>query len=250
MHDTGATRLNRRVCELRGSLGGRWLSSGPITISPLHKSSQHDPPQVCCFYLTWVPVSYHSIPVMCSPPSNEPLPAKQIAALRKRILSRQKTLNKLNTLIKAAGVPDVEPIWATLFAKALEGKDVKDMLLNVGSGGGAAAAAPAAGGAAAGGAAAAEAAPAEEEKEEGTLPTPDLLTIEKQRISTDLKIFGVYREGRVRRGYGLRSLRLSVRFIRSPLMYCPFSTKTSGKRNHFKTISKNACCYASTPSNR
>ena len=36
---------------------------------------------------------------MCSPPSNEPLPAKQIAALRKRILSRQKTLNKLNTLI-------------------------------------------------------------------------------------------------------------------------------------------------------
>ena len=25
--------------------------------------------------------------------------------------------DKLNTLIKAAGVPDVEPIWATLFAK-------------------------------------------------------------------------------------------------------------------------------------
>lgn len=48
--------------------------------------------------------------------------------------------------------------------QALEGKDVKDLLLNVGSGGGAA---PAAGGAApaAGGAAAAEA-PKEEEKEE------------------------------------------------------------------------------------
>ncbi|KIW31400.1 60S acidic ribosomal protein P1 [Cladophialophora immunda] len=75
------------------------------------------------------------------------------------------TADKLNTLIKAAGVVDVEPIWATLFAKALEGKDVKDMLLNVGSGGGAAAAAPA-GGAAAGGAAAAEEAPKEEEKEE------------------------------------------------------------------------------------
>ena len=28
--------------------------------------------------------------------------------------------DKLNTLIKAAGVPDVEPIWATLFAKVLE----------------------------------------------------------------------------------------------------------------------------------
>jgi large subunit ribosomal protein LP1 len=58
-------------------------------------------------------------------------------------------------------VPEVEPIWATLFAKALEGKDVKDMLLNVGSGGGAAAAAPSAG---AGGAAAGGAAAAEEEK--------------------------------------------------------------------------------------
>lgn len=78
----------------------------------------------------------------------------------------------MNTLIKAAGVPDIEPIWASLFAKALEGKDVKDMLLNVGSGGGAAAAAPAAGGAA-GGAAAADAAPAEEEKkEEGTCFLP------------------------------------------------------------------------------
>ena len=73
----------------------------------------------------------------------------------------------MNTIIKAAGVADVEPIWATLFAKALEGKDVKDLLLNVGSGGGAAAAAPAAGGAATGGAAAAEEAPKEAEKEEG-----------------------------------------------------------------------------------
>jgi large subunit ribosomal protein LP1 len=55
-------------------------------------------------------------------------------------------------------------------SKALEGKDVKDMLLNVGSGGGAAAAPVAGGAAAAGGAAGgAAAAPAEEEKkEEGT----------------------------------------------------------------------------------
>jgi len=83
--------------------------------------------------------------------------------------------DKLNTLIKAAGITDVEPIWATLFAKALEGKNVKDMLLNVGSGGGAPAAAPAAGGAPAGGAAA-EAAPAEEEKEEGKPTFPRLRT--------------------------------------------------------------------------
>merc|ERR1712230_241639 len=38
------------------------------------------------------------------------------------------TADKLNTLIQAAKVPDVEPIWSQLFAKALEGKDVKDML--------------------------------------------------------------------------------------------------------------------------
>lgn len=49
------------------------------------------------------------------------------------------TADKLQTLIKAAGIEDIEPIWSSLFAKALEGKDVKELLLNVGSGGGAAA---------------------------------------------------------------------------------------------------------------
>jgi len=76
------------------------------------------------------------------------------------------TADKLQTLIKAANCTDVEPIWTTLFAKALEGKNVKDMLLNVGSGGGAAAAAPSGGAAAAGGSAPAEEAPKAEEKEE------------------------------------------------------------------------------------
>ncbi|KAL8815005.1 MAG: hypothetical protein Q9223_005825 [Gallowayella weberi] len=70
------------------------------------------------------------------------------------------TPDKLQTLIKAANIDDVESIWTTLFAKALEGKNVKDMLLNVGSGGGAAAAPT--GGA---GGATAESAP-EEAKEE------------------------------------------------------------------------------------
>merc|ERR1711964_943484 len=65
------------------------------------------------------------------------------------------TADKLQTIIKAAKIDDVEPLWTSLFAKALEGKDVKDLLLNVGSGGGAAAA-PAAGGAAGGEAAAEE----------------------------------------------------------------------------------------------
>ena len=54
----------------------------------------------------------------------------------------------------------VEPIWAQLLSKALEGKDVKDLLTNVGAAGPAVAAAPAAGAAAGG------AAPAEEDKVE------------------------------------------------------------------------------------
>ncbi|KAJ9156642.1 hypothetical protein NKR23_g934 [Pleurostoma richardsiae] len=74
------------------------------------------------------------------------------------------TADKIQTILKAASIESVEPIWAQLFAKALEGKDVKDLLSNIGSGGGAAA--PAAGGAAAGGAAAAEEAPEEAKEEE------------------------------------------------------------------------------------
>jgi large subunit ribosomal protein LP1 len=66
-------------------------------------------------------------------------------------------------LTGAASV-ELEPIWATLLAKALEGKNVKDLLSNVGAGGGA----PASGGgpAAAAGGAAPEAAKEEEKKEE------------------------------------------------------------------------------------
>ncbi|KAF2184355.1 ribosomal protein 60S [Zopfia rhizophila CBS 207.26] len=78
------------------------------------------------------------------------------------------TADKLQSLIKAAKIEEVEPIWTTLFAKALEGKDVKDLLLNVGSGGGAAAAPAAAGAAGGAGDTAAEekAEEKEEEKEE------------------------------------------------------------------------------------
>ncbi|KAJ3721855.1 60S acidic ribosomal protein P1 [Lentinula raphanica] len=74
------------------------------------------------------------------------------------------TADKIVALTSAAGV-DLEPIWASLLAKALEGKNVKELLSNVGSGGGApaAVATSAAGGA---GAAAAEAPKEEEKKEE------------------------------------------------------------------------------------
>ncbi|KAJ2777898.1 hypothetical protein H4R18_004910 [Coemansia javaensis] len=78
------------------------------------------------------------------------------------------TADKLEAITKAAGVA-VEAIYFSLFAKAFEGKDVKELLLNVGS---ATAAAPAAGGAAAGGAAAGAAA-AEEKKEESEAEESD-----------------------------------------------------------------------------
>lgn len=68
---------------------------------------------------------------------------------------------KIQTILKAASV-DVDPYWPGLFAKALEGINIKDLITNVGSGVGAA---PAAGGAAAPAAAAGGAAK-EDKKEE------------------------------------------------------------------------------------
>ncbi|CAB4494983.1 unnamed protein product [Rhizophagus irregularis] len=77
------------------------------------------------------------------------------------------TADKLQALTKAAGI-DVEPVWANLFSKALEGKSVNDLLMNVGSPG---AVAPSGGGAAVASGGAAEEKkeeekPAAEEKEE------------------------------------------------------------------------------------
>ncbi|KAI0081034.1 ribosomal protein 60S [Panus rudis PR-1116 ss-1] len=74
------------------------------------------------------------------------------------------TADKIVALTNAADV-ELEPIWASLLAKALEGKDVKELLSNVGAGG-AAPAAGAPGAAAAAGGAAAEAPKEEEKKEE------------------------------------------------------------------------------------
>ncbi|CAP91374.1 hypothetical protein E8E15_006520 [Penicillium rubens] len=72
--------------------------------------------------------------------------------------------DKIQTLISAAKVQEVEPIWSSIFARALEGKDIKELLTNVGSAG-PAAAAPA-GGAAAEAPAEAKAEEKVEEKEE------------------------------------------------------------------------------------
>ncbi|OJA18392.1 hypothetical protein AZE42_00721 [Rhizopogon vesiculosus] len=81
------------------------------------------------------------------------------------------TADKILALTNAASV-ELEPIWASLLAKALEGKNVKDLLSNVGAGGGGpAVGAPAA--AAAGGAPAAEAPKEEEKKEEAKEESDD-----------------------------------------------------------------------------
>jgi len=45
------------------------------------------------------------------------------------------TADKILALTEAASV-ELEPIWAALLAKALEGRNVKELLLNVGAGGG------------------------------------------------------------------------------------------------------------------
>ena len=80
------------------------------------------------------------------------------------------TAEKLLTLTKAANV-EVEGIWADLFSKALEGKDLKEFFFNFSA---APAAGAVAGGAAAGGdAAGADAAAAEEKEEEAKEESDD-----------------------------------------------------------------------------
>lgn len=74
---------------------------------------------------------------------------------------------KIQTILKAANV-DVEPYWPGLFAKSLEGINIKDLITKIGSGAGAAPAAAAGGAAPV--AAAAAAAPAKEEKKKESEP--------------------------------------------------------------------------------
>jgi len=73
--------------------------------------------------------------------------------------------DKITTILKAANV-DVEPYWPGLFAKALEGVKIKDLITNVGSGVGAAPAAAAP-------AAAAGAAPAAKEEKKKVESDPE-----------------------------------------------------------------------------
>ncbi|CAB0045317.1 unnamed protein product [Trichogramma brassicae] len=81
------------------------------------------------------------------------------AAATSNIGGKFKIGEKIQTILKAASV-DVEPYWPGLFAKAVEGLNVKDLITNIGSGVGAAPA----GGAAPAAAAATDAPAAKEEK--------------------------------------------------------------------------------------
>ena len=73
------------------------------------------------------------------------------------------TADKITTLIHAAGV-SVEPIWPTLFAKALQGKDVGALVSSLGSPGAAVASQADQGGGSGGGGAAAEQQAVEEDQ--------------------------------------------------------------------------------------
>ncbi|KAL1497667.1 hypothetical protein ABEB36_008590 [Hypothenemus hampei] len=76
------------------------------------------------------------------------------------------TGEKIQTILKAANV-DVEPYWPGLFAKALEGINIRELITNIGSGAGAApTGAPAPTGAAPAASAPAEAKAKEPEPEE------------------------------------------------------------------------------------
>lgn len=105
-------------------------------------------------------------------------------------------------MTNAANV-DVEPIWATLLAKALEGKNVKELLSNVGSGGGAPAAGSGVPAASAGPAAVAEAPKEEEKKPEKEEESDDDMV----RILFDLQLFPVSLTLLLHR-IGLRTFRL------------------------------------------
>lgn len=61
--------------------------------------------------------------------------AEQAVAFAALILADEKlevTPEKLQTVLQAAGVEDVEPIWIILFAKTLERKDVEEIVTTVG----------------------------------------------------------------------------------------------------------------------
>jgi large subunit ribosomal protein LP1 len=74
---------------------------------------------------------------MSTPARTNPEVAVSYAALILADESIPITPEKLQALLKAAGIEDVEPIWTTLFAKALDGKKLKDIVTTAAAVGGA-----------------------------------------------------------------------------------------------------------------
>merc|ERR1711909_237722 len=112
--------------------------------------------KVCCSILLRLFFSDVHLPLSYITMSNSEL-ACVYAALILQDDGLEISGDNLTTLIKAADV-ECDSYWPGLFAKALDGIDIKALVSNVGAGGGAPAAA--------GGEAAAEEAPAEEAKKE------------------------------------------------------------------------------------
>ena len=108
--------------------------------------------------------------------------------------------DKIIALTGAADV-DLDSIWASLLAKALEGKNVKELLLNVGTGGGGPATAVAAGGAPG-------CVPEAEEKEE------EKKEEEKEESDDDMVCFSLFTRSDSRlTGYPSRALVFSINLL-------------------------------------
>ncbi|SAM00723.1 hypothetical protein [Absidia glauca] len=125
------------------------------------------------------------------------------------------TADKLQTLVKAAGI-DVEPIWFSLYAKALQGQNLGELLLNVGAPG--AGPAVAAGGAAAGGAADA---PAEEAKEEEKEESDDVSSGAAKKTIDDTR--GLI-QGRFSSSFRIWASVSSIKLVPGPCL-CMLSNK-------------------------
>ncbi|KAF2204516.1 hypothetical protein GQ43DRAFT_152293 [Delitschia confertaspora ATCC 74209] len=63
--------------------------------------------------------------------STDPQKATAYAALILADEGMEISAEKLRALIKAAGIEDVEPIWTTLFANALKGKHVTELVTDI-----------------------------------------------------------------------------------------------------------------------
>jgi hypothetical protein len=121
----------------------------------------------------------------------------------------------------------MEPIWATLLAKALEGKNVKELLSNVGAGGGAPATGSGLAAVSAGGQPAAEAEPEakEEEKEES----------DDDMVRSSLLVFSILKLIDV---LGLWSFRLTVHLLFYVLPIDIFSVFHSAQVLHWYHVAR------------